>query len=211
MNRTLKENLAKLALETGGDWVTLLPLAIFRVRNSPYVHGLTPFEILYGAPPPIIQRTLSPRLDDLAPNYLIMLQALAKVQQQIWPLIQAYHTAERTPNTEHGIVPGDMVWVKRHQSKTLEPRWKGPYVILFTTPTALKVDGIGPWIHYSHVRRANQQKQEGAKEWTVRRHPDNPLKLKLLQPQKHAEASGAVTNELDDLPDPAHCPEQELC
>ncbi|XP_073928216.1 uncharacterized protein [Castor canadensis] len=63
MNRTLKETLAKLALETGGDWVTLLPLAIFRVRNSPYVHGLTPFEILYGAPPPIIQRTLSPELE----------------------------------------------------------------------------------------------------------------------------------------------------
>jgi hypothetical protein len=111
-----------LALETGGDWVTLLPLAIFRVRNSPYVHGLTPFEILYGAPPPIIQKTLSPRLDDLAPNYQIMLQALAKVQQQIWPLTQAYHTAERTPNTKHGIVLGDMVWVKRHQSKTLKPR-----------------------------------------------------------------------------------------
>jgi transposase InsO family protein len=80
MNQTLKETLTKLALETGGDWVMLLPLAIFRVRNSPYVHGLTPFEILYGAPPPFIQRTLSPGLGDLAPNYLTMLQALAKVQ-----------------------------------------------------------------------------------------------------------------------------------
>jgi hypothetical protein len=57
MNRTLKETLAKLALETGGDCVTLFPLAIFRVRNSPYVHGLTPFEILYGAPPSIVQGT----------------------------------------------------------------------------------------------------------------------------------------------------------
>jgi transcription antitermination factor NusG len=122
INRTLKETLAKLALETGGDWVTLLPLAIFRVRNSPYVHGLTPFKILYGAPPPIIQRTLSPELGNLAPNYLTMLQALAKVQQRIGPLIQAYHTVKRDPAPEHGIVPGDMVWVKRHQFKTLEPR-----------------------------------------------------------------------------------------
>ena len=29
MNRTLKETLAKLAIETGGDWVTLLPFALF--------------------------------------------------------------------------------------------------------------------------------------------------------------------------------------
>ena len=29
MNRTLKETLTKLAIETGGDWVTLLPFALF--------------------------------------------------------------------------------------------------------------------------------------------------------------------------------------
>ena len=36
MNRTLKETLTKLAIETGGDWVTLLPFALFRARNTPY-------------------------------------------------------------------------------------------------------------------------------------------------------------------------------
>ena len=30
MNRTLKETLTKLAIETGGDWVTVLPFALFR-------------------------------------------------------------------------------------------------------------------------------------------------------------------------------------
>ena len=29
MNLTLKETLTKLAIETGGDWVTLLPFALF--------------------------------------------------------------------------------------------------------------------------------------------------------------------------------------
>ena len=29
MNRTLKETLTKLAIETGGDWVTLLPFVLF--------------------------------------------------------------------------------------------------------------------------------------------------------------------------------------
>jgi transposase InsO family protein len=31
MNLTLKETLSKLAIETGGDWMALLPYAIFRV------------------------------------------------------------------------------------------------------------------------------------------------------------------------------------
>ena len=53
MNRTLKETLAKLAIETGRDWVTLLPFALFRARNTPYKLNLTPFEIMYGRPPPI--------------------------------------------------------------------------------------------------------------------------------------------------------------
>ena len=36
MNQTLKETLTKLTIETGGDWVTLFPFALFRVRNTPY-------------------------------------------------------------------------------------------------------------------------------------------------------------------------------
>lgn len=52
MNRSIKETLSKLAIETGGDWVTLLPYALFQVRNTPYVFNLMPFEILYGGPPP---------------------------------------------------------------------------------------------------------------------------------------------------------------
>ena len=53
MNQTLKETLAKLAIETGGDWVTLLPSALFWAHNTPYKLNLTPFEILYGGPPPV--------------------------------------------------------------------------------------------------------------------------------------------------------------
>lgn len=55
MNRTIKEALSKLMLETGAkDWVQLLPLAIYRARNTPGPHGLIPFEILYEGPPPAI-------------------------------------------------------------------------------------------------------------------------------------------------------------
>lgn len=34
MNRTLKETLNKLTMETGVAWVVLLPLALFRIRNT---------------------------------------------------------------------------------------------------------------------------------------------------------------------------------
>ena len=46
MNQTLKETLTKLAIETGRDWVTFLPFALFQARNTPY-------KILYGRPPPV--------------------------------------------------------------------------------------------------------------------------------------------------------------
>ena len=48
-----KKTLTKLAIETGGDWVTLLPFALFHVCNTPYQLNLTPFKILYGRPPPV--------------------------------------------------------------------------------------------------------------------------------------------------------------
>ena len=51
MNQTLKETLTKLLVETGTDGVLLLPMALFRARNTSYHFSLTPFEILYGTPP----------------------------------------------------------------------------------------------------------------------------------------------------------------
>ena len=53
MNRTLKETLTKLTMETGADWVVLLPLTLLRTRNTPSPFSLTLFEILYGVPAPL--------------------------------------------------------------------------------------------------------------------------------------------------------------
>ena len=54
MNRALKKTLPKLTVETVDDRVSLLPFALYRVRNSPYTLGLIPFRIMYVRPPPTL-------------------------------------------------------------------------------------------------------------------------------------------------------------
>ena len=144
MNRTIKETLTKLTLETGTrDWVQLLLLALYRARNTPGPHGLTPFEIIYGSPLPAIS-FFNSDISALttSPTLQAHLQALQLVQQEIWKPISAAYRADNPVPCPHPFKIGDTVLVRRHQTKTLEPRWKGPYTIFLTTPTALKVDGI---------------------------------------------------------------------
>ena len=117
MNRTLKETLTKLAVETGRDWVSLLPFVLFRVHNSPYKLGLTPFEIVYRSPPPICPvsegKSKPPHLLHAFQQEML---ALSKLYKHIWSLIRIiYESQNEGTIPSHDIGPGDWVWVKRHQ------------------------------------------------------------------------------------------------
>lgn len=101
-------------------------------------------------------------------------QALEVVKTQICNQIREAYTPG-TIAVPHGFQVGDSVLVRRHRTGTLEPRWKGPYLVLLTTPTAVKVDGIAAWIHASHVKKAPSQDEDN---WMVAA-TDNPLKLRL--------------------------------
>ena len=119
----------------------------------------------------------------------------------IWTLLKKIHKGqEKGTIPSHNIGPGDWVWVKRHQVKTLEPRWKGLYVVLLTTPTALKVDGIGPWVHCNDVRCATPEEQEIGPErmegdttslqpFNNKAHPSTGPRQIMLDPQIEEDSS----------------------
>ena len=110
------------------------------------------------------------------------LQALQLVQQEIWKPLSATYCENNLPSCPHPFKIGDSVLVQRSQTKTLEPRWKGPYTVLLMTPTALKVDGIAVWIHASHVNAAPSPECGETSEqiWRLQR-TQNPLKLRLMR------------------------------
>jgi len=61
------------------------------------------------------------------------------------PVEEPYHTFQQ----------GDYVLVKHFTRKTaLEPRGKGPFQVLLTTPTTVKCEGKPAWIHSSHCKLA---------------------------------------------------------
>ncbi|XP_070279623.1 uncharacterized protein [Myotis yumanensis] len=109
MNRTLKETLTKLTMETGGDWVALLPYALYRVRNSPYTLGFTPYEIMFGRPPPIIPNLKANFLAEFENQELsLSLRGLQRAHEDIWPRLRAIYETSPIP-TPHRHRPGDWV------------------------------------------------------------------------------------------------------
>ena len=83
----------------------------------------------------------------------------------------------------HEFVPGDQVWVKDWKHDSLAPHWKGPYIVVLISPTAVKVAGFTPWIHHMRVNTAYHADLEDA-EWTTQKDPTNPCETKIILKKK---------------------------
>jgi hypothetical protein len=72
----------------------------------------------------------------------------------------------------HPYRPGDAIWVKEWNVQLLKPYWRGPFVVILPTPTAVKVSEIAPWIHYSRVKPSSLK-------WECIPNPASPYKITL--------------------------------
>uniref|UniRef100_A0A8V5GRT1 Murine leukemia virus integrase C-terminal domain-containing protein n=1 Tax=Melopsittacus undulatus TaxID=13146 RepID=A0A8V5GRT1_MELUD len=70
------------------------------------------------------------------------------------------------------VKSGDWVYVKNFPGDPLQEKWSGPYQILLTTFTAVKIKEQPAWIHYSRIKKA----PEPEKTWQIE--PSGPLRMK---------------------------------
>lgn len=119
----------------------------------------------------------------LSRSLLTCMKTLEVVRSEVWEqLKEAYRPGDLS--MPHQFQVGDAVLVRQHWIGNLEPHWKGPYQVLLTTPTAIKVEGISAWIHASHVKQAPEPSKD---EWRLEKTMD-PLKLRLCH--RHPSSKG---------------------
>ncbi|XP_077134916.1 protein NYNRIN-like [Ranitomeya variabilis] len=153
MNSTIKTQLLKMSQDHPLPWPDLLPVVLYHIRHTPQgKHGLTPFEILFGAPPKIgdIRPQELSETNDKVVQFVI---ALSKELSNTHSTVSA-SLPESTGDVVHDFVPGDLVYVKKFVRRDcLQPRFEGPHTVILVTPTAVKLEGKSTWIHASHCKR----------------------------------------------------------
>ncbi|KAM4038679.1 uncharacterized protein ACNLHF_017055 [Anomaloglossus baeobatrachus] len=157
LNGTLKLKIQKASEETGKPWTECLPLALFSIRYTPNRKtGLSPFEVLFGSAPRLglyFPQTLQLQCDSIVSYVQGLQKRLSLVHKQVYDSIPDPESQEGT----HSLQPGDWVVVKRHTRKPLEPRFDGPFQVLLTTATSVKLEGKPNWIHASHCKAMGQK------------------------------------------------------
>ena len=84
-------------------------------------------------------------------NYVTQLSAFQQTLRKLWEVTP-------DPASESGKLlfePGTEVLIKTLGSgdQSLEPLWEGPYQVILSSPTAVKVPGIDSWVHHTQVKK----------------------------------------------------------
>ncbi|XP_069716937.1 uncharacterized protein [Phaenicophaeus curvirostris] len=160
MNHMIKQQIAKISQEANLTWPQALPLALLRIRVKPRTkENLSPFEILYGRPYQF--QFKGEELTQIGEGYLY--EYMKSLQKQLTKIHKNVlgTRARGLDQPLHAFEPGDYIYVKNFSGHPLEEKWKGPYQVLLTTFTAVKIKEQPAWIHYSKIKKAP------TKPWTT--------------------------------------------
>ena len=147
-NDIIKRHLCTLTQETQDNWIKVLPIALMRAGTAPQKEGLSPFVCIYGRP--FLWPDLVIDLEALElTNYVTQLSAF---QQALMELLQV--TPDPASESSKPVFQlGTEVLIKTLGSggQSLEPLWEGPYQLILSSPTAVKVPGIDSLVHHTRV------------------------------------------------------------
>ena len=145
-------------------------MALLRTRIAPKEQvGLSPYEMLYGRPFVYVNDLF---LDPEVQTLQSFTMATGQFQQDIclWGMNQDPKDSKESPL----YAPGTEVLIKvcnDESPKTqLQPIWKGPYPVILSTPTGVKVPGHDSWIHYSRVKpwkKTEENTQYTCEPWEI--------------------------------------------
>ena len=84
-------------------------------------------------------------------SYVTQLSAFQQALTELWEMTPDPGSESSKPLFE----PGTEVLIKTLGSggPSLEPLWEGPYQVILSSPTALKVPEIDSWVYHTQVKR----------------------------------------------------------
>lgn len=154
MSRTLKETLTKLVLETGENWNKRFSFALFDIfltRKGSFLLKLCLGDHFPSSP----NSKIFPRQN----SHHILLKSLQALQEALQSFSWTVEGALASPFPNPPTSFSQETWLdKEDPTRTLETAWKGPYPVILTTPTAVKMGGIIPWILHSQLKKTAKDK-----------------------------------------------------